>query len=97
MKQVLIIGLLLGLVACQRPADNTPNYSYGNGYNGYNGYNGENSENSENSCSMGAQSFRSVEDYCESLKNEDMNHGCSVNARLEAFQRDCGGRNWNQR
>lgn len=46
----------------------------------------------ENGCDTDKQSFSSVADYCLGLQNENVNHGCALDLREDAFQRQqCPG------
>jgi hypothetical protein len=47
-------------------------------------------ELSENGCSTGAHKFSSKSDYCAGLKDDDLNHGCAFDLRVQQYHQDCG-------
>ena len=79
-----LICLTLGLTACQSGSTGLDITSTSTAYT----YKFE-----ENGCKTDEHSFSSKADYCNGLKNEDLNHGCAYSIRQDAYNVNCTGTN----
>lgn len=46
-------------------------------------------------CTTGLQKPDSLNAYCETLRDEKVNHNCAVESRYEAFRSHCPEQTWN--
>jgi hypothetical protein len=75
MKKLLILAAVLTLSAC---GNMDPNNSAGLQY-----------QISEDGCDTGEHGFATLSEYCEALKNEELNHHCAHDARTYQFNLSC--------
>lgn len=51
-------------------------------------------EYTENGCPTQKQTFKSRNDYCNGLKDDQRNHYCARGLRYEAFKANCSEMSW---
>ena len=49
----------------------------------------------ENGCKTNAHEFSSQQEYCDALKNDDLNNHCASSMRYDQFKQSCPGQSWN--